>query len=285
MCLQDLVQDLPGVPQLWSGNKDKIRDEKRIYLLCLFLCIALWACQKIESDTSQDVSQEKESAYLETYHDFCIQENAKRVALIYLDEDTVPELLILKEGKYRLYAIKNTNVKEIALSDTKIKAEAYGIRHDFEEIEYKTFYWLEYVPYKGLVRIHSASEGERYDYYLKYSEGSLVTELEAKSKEYMWYTFDGEHEITNEEFATQLYELGYDKLVSCGYLYEDVKTAHENVVRTSDTEKALDDFVNGKSDALYYVENVNDIPEEGFVMRSYAEFYNDITSGDESGEA
>ena len=51
---------------------------------------------------------------------------------------------------------------------------------------------------------------------------------------------------------------------------------YENIGATPDISKALEDFVNGKTDALDYVDDFNDIPEEGFVMRSYEGFFEDI---------
>ncbi|MDE7416482.1 MAG: hypothetical protein K2N44_09305 [Lachnospiraceae bacterium] len=49
----------------------------------------------------------------------------------------------------------------------------------------------------------------------------------------------------------------------------------------SDGKKALEDFVSGKTDAIDYVEEISDIPEDGFIMRSFEDFYNWITSEDD----
>lgn len=221
--------------------------------------------------------------FLNEYDDLCAKENAKRMALIYLDEDTVPELLILGDGEYRLYSFDGSQVKAAAMSDTGIKASAYGSKHDFEDSVYQTFYWFEYVPYKGLIRVHSGDDKERHDYYLKYTDGLFEMELEAKSMDRTWHTYDAEKEIENEEFLSQLTDMGYDQLVPCAYLYENVAAAYENIGAVSNTQKVLEDFVNGKIDALDHVEKITDIPEEGFVMKSYEDYYsNENYENDES---
>lgn len=43
----------------------------------------------------------------------------------------------------------------------------------------------------------------------------------------------------------------------------------------------MEDFVSGKTEALDCVEEIGDIPEDGFVMRSYEAFYDDITEGED----
>ncbi len=279
-------------------------------LLCILLCISLCACQKpvsenesIVKENGQSVLQkeellkvdeneaeiepvvneilEKVKVCIDKYNDFAMKEKVKRMALIYLDGDNMPELLMLKNGEYRLYSFDGIEVKEISLPNAEIKANAYGLKHDVEESEYQTFYWFEYVPYRGLIRVHGDVVGERHDYYLKYTSGMLVKELEIRSVNYEWYTYDAEKEISNEEFLNQLSNLGYDSLVPCDYLYKDAVSAYENIGRISDTQKLLDDFVNGKIDALYYVKEIADIPADGFVMRSYDEFFEDLTAGDE----
>lgn len=218
---------------------------------------------------------------IKIYSDFSVKENAKRMALIYFDEDSMPELLLLKDGEYRLYSYNGSEVKQITFEDETITANAYGFRHDFEYPEGLTFYWFEYVPYRGLLRVHESNEEERYDHYLKYADGTLIKELTAKSKDYNWYTYDEEKEISNEEFTSQLSNLGYYELVPCAYLYEDVMTAYENIERVSDSSKVLEDFVSGEIDAICAVEEINDIPENGFLMRSFDDLYEEITSGEE----
>lgn len=146
-----------------------------------------------------------------------------------------------------------TQITAIDMPDANIRAKAYGSKHDFENYSKEfTFYWFEYVPYHGLIRVHDSGDEERCDYYLKY-----------------------------EEFLSRLSELGYDKLIPCGYLYENIADAYENIGRTSNTREVLDDFISGNIDALYYVEEVSDIPEESFVMRSYEDCYEYITAGEE----
>ena len=54
-------------------------------------------------------------------------------------------------------------------------------------------------------------------------------ELKAESTDYTWHTYDAEKEITNEKFLSQLFSLGYDELIPCGYLYETVADAYENI--------------------------------------------------------
>lgn len=260
---------------------------KKISLLCIcLLSICICACQRAVSE-KESASQETEQnelqggKWIESYNNLILEEDVKRAALIYLDEDDIPELLVLKNGEYRLYSCDDTQITAIDMPDAETKANAYGPKHDFENYsEGLTFYWFEYVPYQGLIRIHSGNDEERCDYYLKYEEGSFVLELEAKSVDYTWNTYDAGQEIENEEFLSRLSELGYDKLIPCGYLYENIADAYENISRTSNAREVLDDFISGNIDALYYVEEVSDIPEESFVMRSYEDCYEYITAGE-----
>ncbi|MCH5344301.1 MAG: hypothetical protein J1E64_09690 [Acetatifactor sp.] len=220
--------------------------------------------------------------FIEKYDECFAVEGAKRAALIYLDEDSIPELLILKDGEYRLYSFDGSEIKPIVMPDAGIHANAYGASHNFSLWEYQTFYWFEYVPYGGLARVHCGTDEERDDHYLRYTDGSFVTELEVKSDGFnVWDTYDADVQITNEEFLSRLSALGYDKLIPCGYLYEDVTTAYVNINAVLDNRKVLEAFVNGEIDALDYVEGMSDIPEESFVTRSYEEFFDDITTGEE----
>lgn len=256
--------------------------KKKVLLLCICICACLIVCQRIAS--KQGVFQE-EISFLEKYHDFFEKENAQRAALIHLDDDLIPELLILKNGEYRLYTFEDSQVKAITMPNAEVKAKAYGQQHNFEEAEYQTFYWFEYVPYQGLIRVHGGDD-ERNDQYLKYSDGSLSVELEVKTTGTIgrtaWHTYDREGGIPNEEFLSQISIQGYDNLIPCGYLYDDIETAYENMDATSDTRQMLEDFVSGKINALDHVEGESDIPENGFVMISYEDYFEYMTAGDEA---
>lgn len=262
--------------------------KKLIFLLCIYICINLCGCQRtvpendlVLAETEQNAPEEK-ATFLDGYAELVVAEDVKRVSLIYLDEDDIPELLVLKDGEYHLYSFDGLKVTAIAMPATEIKANAYGQQHNFDWSDEMAFYWFEYVPYQGLIRVHSGADEEREDYYLRYANGLLSIELEVKSdNSNTWYTYDAEKEISNEEFLSQLSALGYDKLIPCGYLYENVADAYESIGTVSDTGKVLDDFVNGKMDALDYVDGISDIPEDSFVMKSYADFYEEITAGDE----
>jgi len=262
--------------------------KRKLYLLCICFCIFLCSCQK---NVLENESKE-ETAFLEQYNKIFARENAKRAALIYLDEDAVPELLLIKNGAYQLYSFDGLEVKNINPSDPEIKMKVYGPGHEVEILETcytnQKFYWFEYVPYKGLIRVHDGIlqevqqiDVERHDYYLKYVDGSLTKELEVKNIGYEWRTYNAEQEIENEEFLSQLSELGYDQLIPCACLYETIEDAYKNIGASTDTKKVLEDFVSGKTNAVNYVEEISDIPEDSFVMRSFEDFYNDMISGEE----
>lgn len=51
------------------------------------------------------------------------------MALIYLDEDSIPELLVIKNGSYRLYTFDGAQAAAIDMSDLEIRAKAYTLRH------------------------------------------------------------------------------------------------------------------------------------------------------------
>ena len=227
--------------------------------------------------------KKSEKKWKEAYQNLLLEEGAKRTALIYLDEDTVPELLVLQNGEYRLYTFDGSKIVEIHMPDAGIKAKAYGPRHVLENAAGDlAFYWFEYVPRRGLIRVHSG-EGERCDYYLRYENGSFTLELEAKFMDNIWHTYNEREEIENEKFLSRLSDLGYDQLTPCGYLYDNIDDALKNTGRTSNSREVLDDFIAGKTDALYYVEEITDIPEEGFVMRSYEDLYMNFIEGDGEG--
>ncbi len=260
----------------------------KLCLFCVCLCVLLCSCQ----GTVLENQSKEEITFLEQYNEIFRRENAKRAALIYLDEDAIPELLLVKNGAYQLYSFDGSEVKNISSSDTEIKMKVYGPSHQVENhYTDMKLYWFEYVPYKGLIRVHDGTfykvndiqrfDMERHDYYLKYVDGSLTKELEVKNIGYGWHTYNAEREIENEEFLSQISELGYDQLIPCGFLYETIEDAYKNIGTSGNTKKVLEDFVSGKTNAVDCVKEINDIPEDGFVMRSFEDFYNDITSGED----
>ena len=229
-----------------------------------------------ENDTSEYMNN-----ILNAYQEICTNQDVKTISLIYFDADSIPELLLLKDGIYKLYTYNGAEAEEILMSTGEIRANAFGYRHNFEDSDELMFYWFEYVPYKGLVRVHDGDEKARHDYYLKYENGTFVKELEAASSDYVWYTYSAENEIESKAFLEQLEVLGYDELTPCGYFYDMVSTAYENINRETDTKKVLDDFVSGKKDAMLYAEDICENPQDGFVMNSFEEIYEDITCDEE----
>ena len=275
--------------------------KKRICVSAIFLCISLCACQstvveneaavqETEQSTSPetDVRQEEiaspeETAFIEAYENIFREEDAKRAALIYLDEDDIPELLLLKNGEYRLYTFDGSEVRAIDMPGAEIRANAYGPRYECED-DSKVFYWFEYVPYAGLARVHGGAAGEREDHYLRYTDRQFVAELEVKEVDYYERQIhDGEEEITAETFLNRLTESGYDKLIPCAYLYGDVAAAYEKIDTRPDTRKVFEDFISGKTDAVEYVEEIDDVAEDGFVMRSYEDYYEYVSIGELDG--
>ena len=276
-------------------------------ILCVFFCITLCACCKVNSNTddngTETVEVDKEDSFdevkvlaekeerdnsvedytgiIEKYDELIQKIDAKRMSFIYLDNDNIPELLVLKNGQYRLYTLDGGNVREIVVSRADITMDAYGPRHEMEDFEKSVPYWFEYVPYQGLLRVHMENEGKRNDYYLRYENKVLEPEFKVESRDYSWQIYNGDMKISTEEFEERLEELGYNKLISCGYMYENTKDAIINIEKTLDTRAVLAKFVSGEKDAVEYVEEINDIPEEGYVTRNYEEIYKDITCDEE----
>lgn len=267
---------------------------KKHWILGMFVCVILCACQGeiLENGPAPEQTEEggwpeaepadPDTKFLEEYIQVIAEMNGGRTALLYLDDDSVPELLILKDGDYQLYFFDGSEAKSISLPDERMKANAYGTRYSIESAEdgEMTFYWFEYAPGKGLVRIHGGEPGKRRDYYLAYEDGALSIELETDDAGNAWNTYDAEGEITNEEFSERLVKLGYDSLICCAYLYGDVQTAYENIGRVPDTRKALGDFVSGKAAAVEYVESKCEVPEEGFAVRNFADINEELTAGE-----
>lgn len=237
------------------------------------------------ADTQILTAKEKpEGKWKTAYQNLILEKDFKKMALIYLDKDTTPELLVLKNGEYCLYTFDGSQAKAINMPNAKIKAKAYALKHPLENFSGDfAFYWFEYVPYQGLLRIHSDDDGERCDYYLRYKNNSLALELKAKFIDNIWHTYNAQRDIDNEEFLTKLSDLGYGQLIPCGFLYDNMEVAYKNIDRISNNREVLDDFINGKIDALYQVEEITDIPEDGFVTRSYADLYRDFIMGDGMG--
>ena len=266
-----------------------------LFMLLIFAGAILCACQSTASEKGADPEKmvqqsewpeteqpDSETTYLDEYNQVFAGMQGGRVALVYLDDDSVPELVCLKDGEYQLYFLDGSKAGKIPLPNDEMKANAYGTRFSMESTDNGelTFYWFEYVPHKGLVRIHGGDDEKRRDYYLVYEDGALKVELEADDAGYTWNTYDAEGEITNEEFSDRLAEIGYGDLICCDYLYGDVETAYQNMGHTSDTHEVLSDFINGKTYAAEYVESRCDVPEEGFFMRSYADFNEELTGGE-----
>lgn len=84
--------------------------------------------------------QNNTQAYPEVYDSFCIQEDVSKVALLYLDEDAIPELLTIQEGEYKLYTVRDDAVEEIVLDDAKIEATVCGLNHEFMQNGQNIFY-------------------------------------------------------------------------------------------------------------------------------------------------
>ena len=220
-----------------------------LFMLLIFAGAILCACQSTASEKGADPEKmvqqsewpeteqpDSETTYLDEYNQVLAGMQGGRVALVYLDDDSVPELVCLKDGEYLMYFLDGSKAGKIPLSNDEMKANAYGTRFSMESTDNGelTFYWFEYVPHKGLVRIHGGDDEKRRDYYL----------------------------------------------ICCDYLYGDVETAYQNMGHTSDTHEVLSDFINGKTYAAEYVESRCDVPEEGFFMRSYADFNEELTGGE-----
>lgn len=272
-------------------------------LLFIGLCIGLCACHAADPDRasdldqpdfSQEITQQPEDFAEPFYRDFRERANAERMALIRLDGDDIPELLIQKDGEYELYRLDGSAVCPISMPDAprnddlaasqpmRIHADTSGPKYSMEGGG-RTLYWFEYVPGEGLIRVHEGDEEGRRDYYLRYEEGRLSPELEMEDGVDGRKTYEADREIEGEEFRGRLTELGYDGLVPCAYLYDDVETAFENMDAPTDSRKRLEDFVNGRTYALCYEEGHSKagIPtEEGLFLRNYEEIYEDITCGE-----
>ena len=90
------------------------------YMLCMLAGAVLCACRK--------------TTFLDEYNQFFAGIQGERAALVYLDDDSVPELLILKDGEYQVYFFDGFEAKRILLPN-EIKANAYGTRYAVEGIE------------------------------------------------------------------------------------------------------------------------------------------------------
>lgn len=263
-----------------KGSGSEMRKKHWILCtVCMLVCILLCACQGMASEKEP---ADPDTAFLEEYNRILAGTPGGRAALVCLDNDSLPELVILKDGEYQIYFFDGAEAKKISMPNVGMKANAYGTRFVIEGAEggELTFFWFEYAPRKGLVRIHDGDAVKRRDYYLSYEGGTLKVELETDDEGGTWNTYDAEGKITNEEFSERLAEMGYDGLICCAYLYGDIETAYEHIGRESDAYKIMENFVSGETAAVEYVENRCDIPEKGFAGRSFAEINEELTAGE-----
>lgn len=85
-------------------------------ILCMFMGVMLCACQrtafekepapeKMESQRGWSETEPSglETTFLDEYNQVFIKMQGARVGLVYLDDDSIPELLILKDGEYQMY--------------------------------------------------------------------------------------------------------------------------------------------------------------------------------------
>lgn len=111
---------------------------KRHCILYMFVCVMLCACQGRTSEQESAYGKTEQSRwpqtesepadadteFLEKYSQIIAEMNGGRTALLYLDDDAVPELLLLKDGEYQLYFYDGSEAKNIPLPDAGMKADA-----------------------------------------------------------------------------------------------------------------------------------------------------------------
>lgn len=85
-----------------------------------------------ENETVYNRVLEDGETFLDGYHNLILGKDIKRAALIYLDEDDIPELLVLKNGEYRLYSCDGIQITAIDIPNARIRPKAYGPKHNFE---------------------------------------------------------------------------------------------------------------------------------------------------------
>ena len=114
-------------------------------LLCMFAAAVLCACQGMAFEREPAPGEEPVPAetepsdlgttFLDAYNQVFAGMQGGRAALIYLDRDCVPELLILKDGEYQMYFFDGSAAKRVPLPDEGMRANAYGTRYAIESME------------------------------------------------------------------------------------------------------------------------------------------------------
>lgn len=108
----------------------KITTLKMLLLLSLFLLI-LCACQANRTDsdvieqTPQSIRQMLAQVYVPVITENDIE--SPRFSFIYLDEDNIPELVVLDRAwdKYSIYTVKDGNIKSLVNSMTTVEMSYY----------------------------------------------------------------------------------------------------------------------------------------------------------------
>ena len=108
----------------------------------MFAAAVLCACQGMAFEREPAPGEEPVPAetepsdlgttFLDAYNQVFAGMQGGRAALIYLDRDCVPELLILKDGEYQMYFFDGSAAKRVPLPDEGMRANAYGTRYAIE---------------------------------------------------------------------------------------------------------------------------------------------------------
>ena len=234
-----------------------------------------------------DVGSETEGmifkSYIAAYEYMADKLRVDKVSLLFVDEDDIPELLVIDQSYYRLFKYaSNGEIKEIAISPAGVIPCVYGLSYEFgQQDRFGTVFWFDYVPYRNLIRVHSINDPtddisyERHDYYIRLGEDETDYEVELETFGQNDITFKYKDEIVeNGIFSSKRKELGYDQLIPCTQMYSDIHKAQENI-ENEESINIIDDFISGEAKAIAGVDKDNII-----IYKSFKEIVDELTYGE-----
>lgn len=234
---------------------------------------------------------------LACYQEKLDKEEIEKVAMLYLDEDAIPEMLYISDNNYEVWTYAEGKVKQVDLSGRN-RAWANASWSDYEEkynwdtdeyesVDTQGIEYFEYIPKKNFIRLHNGvkpGKGAACSYIdlngekpkeVLYTEEESHTDDSDEGEWFTWTTYSDGKKVEQEEFEKQRIALGFDKLQVCNQYYGDVKTAYENIDKEIEKEKekeVYEQFLAGEIDAIVGLEEISKNGNIDYQTRSYSEY-------------
>lgn len=222
--------------------------------------------EQIEELVQTSYQEEVLTQYQEKLDDI----GMKNLALLYVDEDEIPELLYCKDERYHIWTFRDGTVEEVEFCPQGVEA---NIRDKDSETG-ASIHYIEYIPKKNCIRLHHRRKEDMVDTYVDLNGDVPKAVLETnETSDYKWVTYCDGKQVDNEVFNEKRISLGFDQLQSCNMFYESVEDAYKNIDKTFEEDKEIyEQFLDGKIDAITGLDYVSDDGRIHYVKRSYSDY-------------